>query len=335
MILRVAVIGFGLSGRYLQCPFFNVHAGFELQTILSFDSDPHLIFPEAKVARSFEEVLHDSSIDLVSVCTPNATHYDYVKRCLLAGKHVLVEKPMTASASEAEELFDLALKCNKVLYVHQNRRFDSDFLTIKHVIENGWLGELVNAEFRFDRYRPQLNPKKWKELPAPASGILYDLGSHIIDQALALFGTPLAVDGQVFQQRDGTVIDDSFDVRLNYGRLNVSLKSSLLVREPTPRYVLHGTKGSFVKYGIDVQEDHLRAGMLPTDAQFGIEPIENWGILNAEIDGLHIQGKVETIQGSWWKLYDNLYDIIANNSSYIIKPEQILEQLSIIEKTKP
>jgi scyllo-inositol 2-dehydrogenase (NADP+) len=333
-MLNVAIIGFGLSGRYLQAPFFEANPNFNLKTIVSNSQNPQAFFPNVKVAKSLDEVLADDFIDLVSICSPSATHFDYAKRTLLAGKNVLVEKPFTATADEAEELILLAQKQGKVLTVFQNRRFDSDFMTVQKVIEGGFLGEIVNFEIHFNRFKPALNPKKWKEVIAPANGIIYDLGSHIIDQVITLFGVPQSVWGQTFTQREYSEIDDAFDIRMDYGKLKITLKSSLLVREDSPRYIVHGTKGSFVKYGIDVQEDHLKAGMLPTDADFGIEPATNSGILNTEFNGIAFRGNVETLQGNWALLFQNLHDAIVDGKELYIKPEEVLEQIKIIEQVK-
>ena len=333
-MLNVALIGFGLSGRYLQAPFFEASANFNLKIIVSNSQNPATIFPAVKVARSLEEVLWDDSIDLVSICSPSATHFDYAKRTLLAGKHVLVEKPFTATVEEAQELIELSKRQGKTLSVFQNRRFDSDFMTVQKVIEGGFLGKIINFEIHFNRYKPVLNPKRWKEIIAPANGIIYDLGSHIIDQVLVLFGTPKSVWGQTFTQREHSEIDDAFDIRMDYGDLKVTLKASLLVREDSPRYIIHGTKGSFVKHGIDVQEDHLKAGMLPNGEVFGIEPASNSGILNTEFNGITFRGNVETQRGDWGLLFQNLHDAIADGKELFIKPEEIVEQIRIIEQVK-
>ena len=333
-MLNVALIGFGLSGRYLQAPFFEASANFNLKIIVSNSQNPATIFPAVKVARSLEEVLWDDSIDLVSICSPSATHFDYAKRTLLAGKHVLVEKPFTATVEEAQELIELSKRQGKTLSVFQNRRFDSDFMTVQKVIEGGFLGKIINFEIHFNRYKPVLNPKRWKEIIAPANGIIYDLGSHIIDQVLVLFGTPKSVWGQTFTQREHSEIDDAFDIRMDYGDLKVTLKASLLVREDSPRYIIHGTKGSFVKHGIDVQEDHLKAGMLPNGEGFGIEPTSNSGILNTEFNGITFRGNVETQRGDWGLLFQNLHDAIVDGKELFIKPEEIVEQIRIIEQVK-
>ena len=230
-MLTVAIVGFGLSGRYLQAPFFLTNPNFRLKTIVTNNQNPTAIYPTVQKATSLDAVLADKDIDLVSISSPNNTHFDYAQRCLLAGKHILVEKPFTATAEQAETLILLAKKQGKHLFVFQNRRFDSDFLTVRHVVEQGFLGELVSYEAHFNRFKPLLNPKKWKEIADPCNGILYDLGSHITDQVVGLFGGPLSIWGETWTQRNNSEVDDAFDVKLDYGRLKVTLKSSLLVRD--------------------------------------------------------------------------------------------------------
>ena len=333
-MLNVALVGFGLSGRYLQAPFFLTNPNFNLKTIVSASQNPKTVYASVEVARSLDEVLADTEIDLVSIASPNETHYGHAKKCLLAGKNVLVEKPFTATVAEAEELIALAKRQGKIISIFQNRRFDSDFMTVQKVVENKLLGELLAFEIHFDRHKPILNPKKWKETAGPGSGIIYDLGSHIIDQTIVLFGKPNAVSGETFTQREGSDIDDAFNIRLDYGKLKVTLKSSLLVREEGPRYILHGTKGSFIKYGLDVQEDHLKAGLMPRMTGFGVESTGKWGILNTEINGQNFRGTVETEVGNWDFLFQNLYETIAEGKELLIKPEQIIEQIKIIEAVK-
>jgi scyllo-inositol 2-dehydrogenase (NADP+) len=333
-MLTVAIVGFGLSGRYLQAPFFLTNPNFRLKTIVSNNQNPTAVYPSVQKATSLDAVLADSEIDVVSISSPNNTHFEYAQKCLLAGKHILVEKPFTATAEQAEIVFALAKKVGKHVFVFQNRRFDSDFLTVKHIVDNHLLGELISYEAHFNRFKPQLNPKKWKEMADPSNGILYDLGSHITDQVVGLFGGPLSINGETFTQREHSEVDDAFDVRLDYGRLKVTLKSSLLVREDSPRYILQGTKGSFVKYGIDVQEDQLKAGLMPTDANFGAEPIDNQGLINAEINGIGIRGKVETKVGAWHLLFQNIHDVIVSGAEPLIKTSEVLEQIRILERVK-
>jgi scyllo-inositol 2-dehydrogenase (NADP+) len=333
-MLNVAIIGFGLSGRYLQAPFFETNPNFNLKTIVSANQNPAAFYPNVQVVKNIDEVLADESIDLVSICSPNETHFDYTKRTLLAGKHVVVEKPFTATSKEAEELISLAKAQNKVLTIFQNRRWDSDFITVKKLIEEKRLGEILNFEIHFNRFKPALNPKKWKETKSASSGIIYDLGAHIIDQTIVLFGVPKNIWGQTFTQREHSTIDDAFDIQLDYGKLKVTLRSSLMVREDSPRYIIHGTKGSFLKYGIDVQEDQLKAGMTPMDIGFGVEQIEKAGTLYTEKDGLPFTEKIETEKGNWKMLFQNVYDAIIHGETLLVQPEEVLEQIKIIEQVK-
>lgn len=330
----VAILGFGLSGRYLQAPFFLANPNFRLKTIVSNNQNPQDIYMGVQKATSLDAVLADPEIDLVSVASPNETHFEYTKRCLQAGKHVLVEKPFTATAEEAAILVKLAKDLGKHLFVFQNRRWDSDFLTIQKVVSEGLIGDIISYEAHFNRYKPVLNVKKWKEVIAPGNGILYDLGSHILDQTILLFGKPKSVWGETFTQREGSEIDDAFDVKLDYGKLKVTLKSSLLVREDTPRYIIQGTKGSFVKYGIDVQEDHLKAGIMPGMPGFGIEPESNWATLNTDVGSLHVRGRVETLPGDWSPLFQNMYEVIEQGAKPAIDMEDIVEQIRIMELVK-
>jgi scyllo-inositol 2-dehydrogenase (NADP+) len=331
-MIQTALVGFGLSGRYLQAPFFTTNPAFRLKTVVTQRGNPAAFFPGTGRAETLDAVLADPEIDLVSIATPNETHFEYTRRALEAGKNVLVEKPMTATAPEAEALLALAQKTGCHLFVFQNRRFDSDFMTVQQVLQQGILGDVLRFEARFDRFKPVLNPKKWKETPGRASGILYDLGAHLIDQSIALFGPPKGVWGQTAVQREGSDVDDAFDVIMDYGRLKVHLSSSLIVRENTPRYVLRGTKGTFVKYGIDPQEDHLKAGMLPGEVGFGEETDDCRGTFYTEKDGVAVQEKCPTLRGDWGILFQNMADVMAGRAQPLVPLADVQEQVRIMEQ---
>lgn len=332
-MIHVAILGFGLSGRYLQAPFFHTHPGFCLVRVLTSRAEQLAAeFPGVERAATVAEVLADPGVDLVSITTPNDTHYDYARAALEAGKHVLLEKPACPTAAQLRELRDLARRRGRQLCVFHNRRWDSDFLTVSKLVRSGQLGELVQYEARFDRWKPEPNAKAWKETPAPGAGILYDLGSHLLDQAIALFGRPRDVSGSAWIQRSFSSVPDAFDLRLDYERLRVKLSGSLLAREPTPRYRLHGDRGAFVKYGIDVQEDQLRAGRLPTAPDFGVEPVGQEGRLHTTTaDGLTLQGTLATETGHWRTLFDRLHAAITNGGEPAIPLEEVITQLEIIE----
>ena len=331
--VHVGLIGFGLSGRYLQAPFYRAHPGFRVGRIVSSRADEIAAeFPGMAPTKSLEVVLADPAIDLVSIATPNATHYGYARAALEAGKHVLVDKPACATAAQLRELRDLAAAKQRHLFVFQNRRWDSDFLTVREVIGGDALGPLVNYEARYDRWKPEPNAKPWKEEPGAAAGMLYDLGAHLIDQAIVLFGRPADVTGATWTQRENSSIPDAFDLQLTYDApVRVSLSCSLLVREPTPRYVLHGQRGSFVKYGIDVQEDQLRAGIAPGHARFGEEPAEQHGLLHTETNGLTVRGPVQTETGHWMGLFDNVHRVLRQGAQPAVPLDDVILQLEIIE----
>lgn len=333
-MIKVGIVGYGLSGRYLQAPFFQSNPDFELKYIVTSQEIDEKLFPETKATKTIDDLLKDDDIDLISICSPSYTHFEYGKKCLEAGKHVLLEKPVTATLPEAQTLFHLAKSKGLHLFVYQNRRFDSDFLTVKKVIESRVLGDILSYEAHFDRFKPLLNPKKWKEVVSPANGILYDLGSHLIDQSVCLFGRPSEVSGKVFTQREGSEIDDAFDIYLDYGNTKVTLKSSLMVKNQGPKYTIHGTKGSFVKYGIDVQEEHLVSGKWPLSVDFGKESNAFDGSLVSNISGLEFTGKIETLQGRWSQLFENISDVIQKNQPKFFKDEEILIQMQIIENIK-
>ena len=331
-MLTVAIVGFGLSGKYLQAPFFEANKNYHLKTILSNNQNPAIFFPAVKVVKNIDEILNDAAIDVVSICSPNNTHFQYAKMALNANKHVLVEKPFTAFSLQAKELIALAKTKNKTLAIFQNRRFDSDFLTVQKLINSKQLGEILNFEINYNRFKPELNTKQWKETKEEGTGIIYDLGAHIIDQAIALFGIPSNIWGQSFIQRKHSLVDDAFDIKLDYGKLKVTLRSSLLVQRASPRYIIDGTNGSFVKYGLDVQEDQLKANMQTTDAYFGIEPLHQQGKLYLSIDGNQQINELPTEKGNWALLFENLYQSITNGAPLIIKTEDVLEQIKIIEQ---
>ncbi|UBM59644.1 Gfo/Idh/MocA family oxidoreductase [Marinilongibacter aquaticus] len=333
-MINVGLVGFGLSGRWLQAPFFAIHPHYTLKSIVTSQSIDQEIFKGTQQAKSIDELLADEEINLISICSPSSTHFAYAKKALEAGKHVLVEKPMTATVEEAEELTALSKKVGKTLMIYQNRRFDGDFMTVKRVIESGILGDVLSYEARWHRYSPILNAKPWKEKVSPGNGIIYDLGAHLIDQAIYLFGIPDSFDGEVYTQRANSNIDDAFHLYLNYGKVKVKLSASLMVKEFEPRYAVHGTSGSFIKKGLDPQEDHLRAGYLPGMAGFGYEDPKFDGQLTTNLAGLEMKGTVSTFQGNWMELYNNLADVILNGAEPIIKPEEIIPQIKIIEEVQ-
>ncbi len=330
--IQTALASYGMSGKVFHAPFLTVNPQFALKKIVErHKNNASQDYSDVEVVRDFQDILDDAAIELVIVNTPNALHYEMARKALEAGKHVVVEKPLTPTKKEADQLIALAKEQEKVLTVFQNRRWDSDFLTVQSVITEGLLGRLVEYEAHYDRYVNFVTQNTWKEEQGVAAGILYNLGSHMIDQALVLFGLPEAITADIGKQREGGSIDDFYDLRLHYPHLNVILKSSYLVREPGPRYVLHGAEGSFVKYGIDPQEDALKVGRKPNEEDWGEEPETDWGKLNTEIKGLHITGKIASLRGSYGDFYDNLYEAIREGKTLKVKAEEAASVIRIIE----
>lgn len=316
--IKAALLSYGMSGRVFHAPFLELHDGFELTG--AWERSKKLIqadYPQVKSYGSIEELLADD-IELVVVNTPVETHYEYAKKALLAGKHALVEKAFTTTAAEAEELLAIAREKNLKLTVYQNRRWDSDFKTVKQVVEQGLLGDIVEAEFHFDRYNPLLSPKTHKETVNAGAGVLKDLGSHIIDQALFLFGYPEAVHGDVRITRENSLVDDWFDISLYYTDKRVRLKAGFFVREAIPAYIVHGKKGTFLKQRGDIQEDVLKLGEKPNRTTWGTEPADKEGLLHTDINGEAVRKTIPTLQGNYFELFDGVYNAIADG-----KPEPI------------
>lgn len=330
--ITTALLAYGLSGRAFHAPLLFYHSGFDLKKVLVRNGrqHPEEKYPQIEIAHSLEELLQDDSIELVVVNTPEHTHHEYAKKALLAGKHVVVEKAFTVTSAEAEDLIALAKEKNKTLSVFHNSRWHGDYKTICDIVHKKLLGELVEYKAHFDRFRNFIQDS-WKEDPKPGTGSLYNLGPHLIDQTLNLFGWPQAVWADLNIQRPGGKVCDHFELLLFYDRLKITLKSSYLVREPGPRYQLHGTEGSFVKYGADSQEALLKAGKSPLDEDFGTEEEMYWGMLNTQMDGLHFEGRIETRRGSYMGYYDNIYEAVREGSDLIVKPEQALQTMKIIE----
>ncbi len=330
--IKTGLASFGMSGQLFHGPLLKVNQGFDIVSILQRSSDSALaMFPKAKIVRSYHDLLKDKSIELIIVNTPDHLHYEHAKAALKAGKHVIVEKPFTQLSEHGEELIELAQKEGVLLSVFQNRRWDNSFLTVRKIIENGMIGRLVEYEARFNRYRTYIQDS-WKEDADLGTGILQNLGSHLIDQALVLFGHPESSSCILHKVRDASRVDDFFDLRLKYPDKSVTLKASYLVREQTPAYMLHGVNGSFIKYGIDPQEEALKMGYLPNQSDWGSDPEDLWGILNSDINGLHFRGRIETIAGNYPAFYDNIYQVIRHGSELEVKPEESLAGIRIIEE---
>ncbi len=330
--IKTALLSFGMSGKVFHAPFINLHKGFELAGAWERNNKQIAeAYPGVRSYSTLESVLADDSIQLVIVNTPTYTHFEYTKAALLAGKDVIVEKAFTTTVAEAMELKSIAEKKGVKISVFQNRRWDSDFKTVQKIKKSGVLGDIVEAELRFERYKPAIGPKQHKEVAGPGAGLLNDLGPHLIDQALCLFGMPQSLQADTRAIREHSLVDDWFDISLHYKNTRVRLKSSLVVCEQLPSFVLHGTLGSFVKSRADVQETNLQAGMLPNTTGWGTEPGEESGLLHTEKNGTVVKEKVKTEQGNYYSYYDGVYKAITDNKPMPVTCDDGINVMRIIE----
>lgn len=330
--IKTALLSFGMSGKVFHAPFIQMHPGFQLAG--AWERSKQIIgqfYPGVTSYPTLDAVLADDSIDLVIVNTPTATHYEYARQALLAGKNIIVEKAFTTTVAEAVELKKIAEKVNKKISVYQNRRWDSDFKTVKKIIGEGWLGELTEAEIHFDRFKPQLSPKPHKEIQSAGAGLLKDLGPHVIDSALCLFGFPMAIFADIRITRPDSVVDDWFDLLLYYKKLRVRLKSGLFVRESLPGFIIHGSVGSFLKSRTDVQETDLLSGKIPNTADWGTEPESEKGLLHTEKNGIIIRENVPSLQGNYYDYYDEVYQALTEDKPMPVTAEDGINVMRIIE----
>lgn len=326
--INVALLSFGMSGRVFHAPFLHLHEGFTLMG--SWERSQKNIakaYPYCKSYATMEEILQNEAIHLVVVNTPIYTHFEYAKKCLEAGKHVIVEKAFTNNAAEAIELARIAKQKNRTIFVFQNRRWDSDFLTVKNIIASGKLGEIVEAEFHFDRYNPALSPKLHKEEVNAGSGIMRDLGPHVLDQALSLFGLPQKVFADLRYMREHTQVEDYFEVILYYERLRVRLKGGYFYKELVPSFQLFGTEGSFLKARADKQELDLIAGVPLTDPDWGTEPKAYFGLLHTNQERI----EVPSATGNYLHFFENVYQTLIGKEQAIVDVEAGIRCMQVID----
>jgi predicted dehydrogenase len=331
--INTALLSFGMSGTVFHAPFLNADRRFNLYGVWERSKKTaHEKYPGILSFDSLTDLLSDPQISLVIVNTPNLTHFEYTRQALLAGKHVVVEKPFTVTVAEGIELRNLARQKGVHLSIYHNRRFDSDYQTVKKIVAEGLLGNLVEAEFHFDRYKEELSAKVHKETPQPGTGSLFDLGSHLIDQALHLFGIPDAVFADIRIIRKHSQVDDYFELLLYYEKLRVRLHCSYLVREPLPAFSVHGHLGSFIKQRADPQEAALQAGINPGQADWGREPDGKNGLLVTESNGKEIRRNVPTEQGNYGLYYSGIADALLHNSPLPVTAEEAVNVIKVIEE---
>jgi scyllo-inositol 2-dehydrogenase (NADP+) len=332
--VKVGIIGYGFSGKTFHVPIIQTIEGLEISKIVSSNSQKvYETCPDAVVVSDVEQIFSDPAIDLIVITTPNTTHYPFTKQALLSGKHVVVEKPFVIHSQEAQELIEIATRHKKIISVFHNRRWDNDFLTVKTSVESGVLGEIYSYEAHYDRYRPEVT-NRWREQNIEGSGMLYDLGSHVIDQALHLFGLPETIYGDVFAQRKNSEVDDYFHIILGYERLRVILHSSSIIKSTGPKFQIHGDKGSFIKYGLDSQEDALKQGKTPGDAHWGKDQEEYYGELTIGVGDRTLKGKIETKAGAYESYYLGIYQAIVDNKPVPVSANDAMNTIRVIELVK-
>jgi len=330
--IRVGVVGFGLAGRIFHTAVIDATPGFKLQGIVKPTGDEaKAAYPGVPCYRTIEEMFADTSIRLVVVATPSHTHFEIAQRCLREQRHVIIDKPFTLTSLEASTLIDMARERNLLLSAYQNRRWDGDFKTVQQIVAGGELGRLVNYRSHFDRFRPEPRRGTWREGGGPGSGILFDLGAHLVDQATTLFGTPSLIDASIRIQRDEGQADDAFDIRLTYQQhhcLEVHLSASTLARIPGPRFHLNGTRGSFVKFGLDPQEDQLKSGLRFDAPGFGEDTESAWGTLQILDEAPR---RIATERGDYRAYYENVRDALTGKALLAVTPVQAWRTTRLIE----
>jgi len=341
--IGVAVIGFGLAGRVFHAPFVSAVPGLKLEAIVQRKGDEAgKAYPSARILRTVDEALGDAAVQLIVVGTPNETHFDLAKLALLAGKHVVIDKPFAGTSAEAKELKELAERQGVILAPFHNRRWDGDFLTVRKLLGEGSVGRLVTFESHFDRFRPLPRENTWKESGSSANGLLMDLAPHLVDQALALFGAPEGITASVRKDRDLTAIEDAFDITLEYPRLRAYCRSSMLACDASPRFLLHGTKGSFKKYGLDPQEPALVGGTkvprMGSPEVWLAESSSSWGVLTvapAPADPTTlVRYEIKTEPGDYRLYYANVRDAINGVAKLAVTPEDGYRVIKLLEMAR-
>jgi scyllo-inositol 2-dehydrogenase (NADP+) len=329
--INVGIVGFGLSGQFFHAPFLQNHPGFYLQTIVSTGEKAAKLYPKVNIKKDFSALLDDASIHLIVICTPHKFHFEQANQAMLAGKHVVIEKPVALSSMEVKSLMQTSAKTGKQFFPFHNRRFDGDFITIQHLLNAGLLGEVVTYDSHFDRYNPVISRAEWRYKEVDGGGTLFDLGPHLIDQAINLFGKPDSVWCKLYTQRPESKVADGFDLKLFYEGFTASLRAGVMVFEPGLRFQVHGTQGSYIKYGIDPQEGKLRKGLQPHAKDFGNEPEENFGTLRSLNFNDSKKTSWPTASGYYLGFYNNIFECLIQGAQPTISPMDALLNLLIIE----
>ena len=319
-MINVGLVGFGFAGKVFHAPVIRAVDGLRLTAIVQRHgaSDPR--YADVEFVRSVDELLQ-RPIDLVVVATPNTSHHPIAKQCLLAGRHVVVDKPFTTTLAESEDLVETAARQQRIVTVYQDRRYTGDFVTLLKVVTEGAVGRVVTFESHFDRFRPERKLNAWREEELPGSGVWFDIGPHLFDQALLLFGIPDAIGADIRVDREAATVDDAFDVTLHYANARALLRASMLAQPVGPTWIVHGTRGSFIKYGMDPQEGALKEGRTPAEPDWDAEPAELHGRIVAP-EGTRV---VPTLRSSFAHYYENVRDAVLGKAKLAVTPEWSLD----------
>jgi scyllo-inositol 2-dehydrogenase (NADP+) len=327
-VLKLGLMGYGFAGATFHAPVIAHSQRVRLAAIATSQTQQAaLAYPEAHLLADFDALLNSDEIDCIVIATPNTTHFDLARRALLAGKHVVVDKPVTLTAAQAHTLAQLAAAQGRVLAPFHNRRWDGDFMTVRELIASGRLGRITHYESHFDRFRP-LVPQRWREQAAHGGGLLFDLGPHLIDQALALFGTPQSVFATLRQQRDHAEVPDYVHLQLSYPDKEVILHASALSALAPPRFCVHGVGGSYVSEKLDVQEEQLKAGLRPGQEGFGCN---SPGLLRALYGPHEAETVCATQDGDYTGFYRALADTLLDGIPFPVSAQDAVDVMTIIE----
>lgn len=327
--IRVGLIGYGYASKIFHAPLIAGTVGLELAAISSSDeSKVKADWPGVSVVADPRHLFNDPDIKLIIIPTPNDTHFPLAKAALEAGKHVVVDKPFTVTLSQARELDALAKTLGCVLSVFHNRRWDSDFLTLKALLADGALGEVAYFESHFDRFRPQVRDR-WREQAGPGSGIWYDLGAHLLDQAINLFGLPVSLTVDLARLRPGAQATDYFHAMLNYPQRRVVLHGTLLAVAESARYIVHGSRGSYVKFGLDPQEERLKNGERPLQEDWGYDMRD--GVLTRVEGDDRVEETWLTLPGNYPAYYAGIRDVLNGTGENPVPASQAIQVMELIE----
>ncbi|KAB7766931.1 oxidoreductase [Xanthomonas sp. LMG 12461] len=327
---NLALLGFGYVGRTFHAPLIAHTPGLHLHTVVSRQAEAvNAAWPQARVVADAAQAFADPRIDAVVIATPNQTHAPLALAALAQGKHVLVDKPFTLDVAEAQQVLDQAQRAGRIVSVFQNRRWDGDFLGVRALLEAGTLGEIAEFHSHFDRHRPQVGDR-WREHALPGSGLWFDLGPHLLDQALQLFGPPQALQADLALQRPGAQTVDYVHAVLRYPRLRVVLHAGSLVAANGLRFALHGSGGSYVKHGLDTQEAQLRAGVAPGAPGWGEDPLPGQLRL-VGADGTHAVQTLPAPRGDYRDCYAAFREAIAGRAPAPVDAAQALAVMRLLE----